>query len=728
MRTVPRWFWLLMAAVLGASALWVSLSVSMMWSTFSAQEQEALGEVLVARVPLLLLCMFFGWGLLAALVWRYIVPLSRSAHWLAEQVLLKLNAQTLGSPIPARPGLDPIISSINQLLEQRQSLRDHSTALVEASSRKLEQERSRLAALMAELQQSVVVCNAEGRVLLFNQRARMQFKALSTAPSLAGGAELLGLGRSIYSALDRRLIAHALENIQARLHKGAASPTAQFVTTSRSGQLLRVLVTPVKEGQSSAKPEASAEGSKLSGFMLMLDNVTRDFERDTQRDQLWLGLTDSSRAGLNTLKSQIEALAQAASSETHRAQVLASMQEVVSTLSEKMRDATTQANAGIQTRWPLENMLGSDFLQACERRLTATLCLKVSVTQPDQGLWLRLDSFSMLMAVHYLSARLQDEYGMKQVELRLAADSDELASIDLIWTGQALSTETAMSWEMDAMQLEGETQALSVREVVQRHGGRFWFERERVRHQAFFRFLLRVTSAEEEATDEGLSTQDSRPEFYDFDLFDHSPATRSLDDTPLSELAYTVFDTETTGLHPSAGDEIIQIGATRISGGKLRRAESFEQLIDPVRSIPEAGIPIHGITPEMVRGKPRIAAVLPAFHTFARETVLVAHNAAFDMRFLQLKQAMTGVVFDQPVLDTLLLSAVVHPNQESHRLEAITERFNIQVTNRHTALGDALVTAEVFLRLIPLLNAQGIVSLRQAREAAQATYFARLKY
>jgi DNA polymerase-3 subunit epsilon len=302
------------------------------------------------------------------------------------------------------------------------------------------------------------------------------------------------------------------------------------------------------------------------------------------------------------------------------------------------------------------------------------------------------------------------------------------AHLDLVWTGPSMSTETVLNWEAEPMKIGPESSPLSVRDVVQRHGGEFWFERERVRHQTFFRFLLPLAGAQEQLDPASLLHGDSRPEYYDFDLFQSSESTRALDERPLAELAYTVFDTETTGLNPSEGDEIIQIGATRIVGGKLRRQECFEQLVDPQRDIPAAGIPIHGITPEMVQGQPRIDSVLPAFHTFAQDTVLVAHNAAFDMRFLQLKEARTGVRFEQLVLDTLLLSAAVHPNQESHGLEAIAERLGVTVLGRHTALGDAMVTAEVFLKLLPLLQAAGIHTLGQAREAAQKTFYARVQY
>jgi DNA polymerase III subunit epsilon len=399
-------------------------------------------------------------------------------------------------------------------------------------------------------------------------------------------------------------------------------------------------------------------------------------------------------------------------------------------LSLRIGDLEAGSADSLKTRWPLEDMLGGDFVTAALRRIEAAASMPASTAEVDGALWLRVESFSLMQALVYLAGRLSEEFGVRFVQLRLqpAAGSPGKAWLDLIWSGQAMSTETVMSWEMDAMKVGGDTLGLTVRDVVERHNGAFWFERERVRHQAFFRMLLPLANPQDPLDAAAFVRSESRPEYYDFDLFKTTEQTRSMDDRLLSELSYTVFDTETTGLNPSEGDEIIQVGAARIVNQKLLRQECFEQLVNPLRHIPAASIPIHGIRPEMVIGQPSIDKVLPAFHAFAQDTVLVAHNAAFDMRFLQLKEQQTGVVFQQPVLDTLLLSAVIHPNQDSHRLEAIAERFNVTIVGRHTALGDAMVTAEVFLKLIPLLAEQGIHTLGQARDAAQKTFYARVRY
>lgn len=202
----------------------------------------------------------------------------------------------------------------------------------------------------------------------------------------------------------------------------------------------------------------------------------------------------------------------------------------------------------------------------------------------------------------------------------------------------------------------------------------------------------------------------------------------SLLDRPLDSLIYTAFDTETTGLQPGNGDEIIQIGALHVVDGHIQADQAFEALIDPQRPINPESEKIHGISSDMLTGKPTITAVLPRFHKFCAGSVLLGHNVAFDMRFLQIKESTTGIVFDQPVVDTLLLSAVAYPNQVHHSLESSMALLGVEIEHRHSAYSDAVATAQVFIKLVPLLAERGIITLGQAIEASKKTPYARLSY
>ena len=103
----------------------------------------------------------------------------------------------------------------------------------------------------------------------------------------------------------------------------------------------------------------------------------------------------------------------------------------------------------------------------------------------------------------------------------------------------------------------------------------------------------------------------------------------------------------------------------------------------------------------------------------------MGHNVAFDMAFLAAAGRRTGVRLDAPLLDTLLIDGVVHPDHERHSLEVMADRLGVSLVGRHTALGDALLTGEVFLRLLPLLGAHGVRTLGELRAAAARTAQAR---
>ncbi|MCX7148218.1 MAG: exonuclease domain-containing protein [Rhodocyclales bacterium] len=695
-------------------------AVEVIGSGLEGQEQALLASLLERRFGAVLMivfvaCIFLFLMLRAAHEFLVVLP-ARAA----EEAGTMLKEPTTRLTMQGSRELQALVAAVNRVAERHQTQEEEIGARIRAANAAAEADRNRFAVLMSELAQGVIVCNPDGRVLLYNRRARALF-----AGSSGQGMAALGLGRSIYGIFDRHLIAYALENIDTRRRTHR-----HFVAVSESGRLLRVLVAPIPEAGSVTASGAEAGAAHgLSGYMTMIEDMTETFDSESTRDQLLQELTESSRGPVGNLRAAAETLHDYAdmSAEEHR-RFLAVVRDEAEGLAGRVESAARRYAAVLKSRWPLEEMLGSDLLMAARRRIADRCPVQVSLDDIDAGVWIKVDGFSLLQAMTYLAARLHDEYQIRDLKLRLSQEG-EMAHIDLIWSGVFMSTETVMAWELDPMTVAGESSPLTVRDVVERNGGEVWFQRNHASYLAFFRFLLPAVSAQEAASAvAGSAMADSRPEFYDFDLFKGEETDLALDDRLLAQITYTVFDTETTGLEPSEGDEIIQIGAVRIVNRRLLRHESFDQLVDPQRTLPVKSAKIHGITADMLAGQPSIDSVLPIFRSYVADTVLVAHNAAFDMRFLELKEAGTGICFDRPVLDTFLLSAVLFPNQESHRLEEIAQRLGVSVLGRHTAIGDAIVTAEIFLKMLPLLADKGIRTLGAAREASEKTYHARIRY
>jgi DNA polymerase III subunit epsilon len=670
-----------------------------------------------AIVALLLLLAPLAF-ILQALFRRYVDAPRALSHDL--RIMLTANP-THRSPPRGSAEMKKLASEVNAIAEARFGLQQEIDQRIREANARLEEERNRLAALMTELAQSVVVCNVEGRILLYNARAMRLLRKPLEGQVIGKGPSLVGLGRSVFAIFDRNLIIHALETVQDRLRQDAQSPIAHFVTSAPSGALVRVQMAPVLSG------EGGTAGSAITGFVLVLEDITRRTEAGNRRDRLLQTLTQGTRASLGSVRAAVETIiAFPDMSSDERNRFLGVIGDEARQLTARLDASVDEFADSLRTEWPLEEMRGADLIAAARRRIEAKTGLLTKLEAVDEAVWLKVDSYSLMQAVAYLASRLGDEFKIRELRFGLAAEG-ALAHLDLIWSGAPLGTETTMAWQTDAMELGDEPSPLTLKEIIERHNGEIWYQIHKPSQREIFRIALPVAHPEESPWSAAAAAE-SRPEFYDFDLFHQRRQTPEQDDRPLASLAYTVFDTETTGLSPSGGDEIVSLGAVRIVNGRLLAHEVFEQLVDPRRAMPAEASRITGIDAAMLDGQPTLAQVLPAFHEFCADTVLIAHNASFDMRFLRLKEEATGVRFDHPVLDTLLLSAVIHPDFELHSLEAIVARMGVNPIGRHTALGDAIMTGEAFLRMLPLLAEQGIRTLGEARAASEKTYYARLKY
>lgn len=711
--------WAFALAVFAGTVLLVTADLAPeQWAAVTPVAVErAIPAAIIATVLLLPAGFVLG-----ALFRRHVV----AARQLSEDARVMLMANPAHrAPERGAIELQRLARDLNDFAAVREKLEREVESRVREANARLEQERNRLAALMSELAQSVIVCNVEGRILLYNARAlRLLRKPGETGGDVGGDHTLVGLGRSVFAIFDRSIIGHALDTLRESVRADADSPVANFVTTAPAGQLVRVQMAPIRGVPSD---DSNAGDDAITGFVLVLDDITRRIEAGQRRDLLLQTLTQGTRASLGSIRAAVETVASfPGMNKEEQARFIAIIGEEASRLTGRLDRAVSESADSLRSEWPLEDMRGADLIAAARRRIETRAGLPTKLESVDESVWLRVDSYSLLQGITYLARRLRDEFGIREVRFNLEA-ADALAHLDLIWTGAPLGSETTMAWQTDALQQGGEASPLTLKDIIERHGGEIWYQIHKPSHRAFFRIAVPITRPEEAARG-STRTTGSRPEFYDFDLFHQPGQTPELDKRELASLSYTVFDTETTGLDPSGGDEIASIGAVRIVNGRLLRQEMFEQLVNPQRPMSAEALAITGLDDVVLATQPRLGEILPAFAQFCEDTVLVAHNAAFDMRFLRLKEDATGVRFTQPVLDTLLLSAVLHPNLAANQLEAIAERMGVSRIGRHTALGDAIMTAEVFLRMIPLLADRGICTLGEARAASQQTYQARLEY
>jgi DNA polymerase-3 subunit epsilon len=211
-----------------------------------------------------------------------------------------------------------------------------------------------------------------------------------------------------------------------------------------------------------------------------------------------------------------------------------------------------------------------------------------------------------------------------------------------------------------------------------------------------------------------MATQQDLPQAATSDTSE-APVQTTTDEvgTPLGEVTFVVVDLETTGYSPK-DCSITEIGAVKVRGGE--RLGEFQTLVNPGVPIPEFITVLTGITDTMVAPAPPVGAALAAFLEFAAGCVLVAHNAPFDLSFLQAACATTGLVWPAPqVIDTVRLARHVVSREEARdrKLATLAKLFRSPVAPDHRALADARATVDVLHGLVERVGSLGVTSLEE---------------
>ncbi len=570
--------------------------------------------------------------------------------------------------------LAPAAASVTRhLSETRNAL----TEAVQRETTRLAQEKERLEALLSDVPVGVLLCTADHQLAFYNGQA----------VELLGSAHAPGLDRRVFDYLNQPPIAHAYDRLLATEDPDAASDL--LCSTKAEGRVLAARMRLLSEGEDhhlSARP----------GYVLTLRDVSGDMASHAQREQLMDELFDRIRRPAAALQSLIGVLTaddgpapgperdrvrEAANSEAHH-------------LSAAIHEFFERHEANRADWWPLAMIRASDLGQAVAARVAAEGGAILPVTA---GLMLRCEGFEMVALLAGLVRKLT---GRRDFRLEITEDGPG-ALIALEWEGAPVPIAELEGW-LD-QPLDVGLEDVTGHRVLTTHAAEIWPEKlgdTRARLCIPLREARHVTKRPKPVP---------RAVVYDFDLLSRERVAE-IADTPLTDLTYVVFDTETTGLLPTEGDEIVQIAAVRIVNGRRIDTEVFDTLVDPKRPIPPGSTEVHGISNAMVEGAPDIAKVGRDFHRFAEGAVLIAHNAPFDMEFLHRKEVAIGERFDHPILDTVLLSAVVFGQSESHTLDALTHRLGITIPEeaRHTAIGDTVATADAFLKMLPALQARGL--------------------
>ncbi len=671
-----------LVAILLVGAVWVALDYG------AAADAALRGPIMLYAFVATLIFSTFAYGAWRIIRNRLLRPVTSIANDI--RTLIETKQLERGLRAPDEHWLDGLPEAVSMLVDELRGARRDTVRAIASATARMEQEKGWLEVILLELiREGVIVCSSDHRILLYNKSAARLFRRHNA----------LGLGRSLLDVVADEPVRHALERLSYRLESRSRDLSTKFVCASRDASMMLQMRIALIIDQT----------GKPSGYVLTAEDIGTTLTQLERSDSVRRAVTQDLREPIASLRAAAENLITFEDIDANQRHTFYDIILKQSTsLSEHLESVAGAYDAGPVGQWPMTEIHSLDLFKCMARVLQDTVNVNLEVVGENR--WLMSESHSLMQVLTYLVNRIKEQTNTSDFKIEAGAEGQK-SFIELSWQGPVVSDAILGDW---LEQTVPGLASITAGQVLEQHGGEPWSRKQD--GKAVLRIPLQTPAAVPEEADD--DTLPPRPEFYDFDLMYAQPIDAALSGRSLKELTFVVFDTETTGLRPTSGDRIIEISAVRVTGGRVLTGETFDTLVNPERPIPKDSIRFHGITDEDVAGQPAIKEVLPQFHEFAGDAVLVAHNAAFDIKFLKVNEKEAGVSFENPVLDTLLLSLLIEGDAEDHSLEGICERLHITIEDRHRALGDALATAHVLVVLLERLATKNITTFGQLMQAS----------
>ena len=559
-------------------------------------------------------------------------------------------------------------------------------------SRDLESRRERLEAILLSLEEGVLVCDERARIVFYNPAARLAFH----------NNPALGIGRSLHLLCAPAPLEAALQILRRRRVRqpgeGDREGDVSFVCTAVNGIVLscRMRLLPELPGLSWS-------------FLFVCEDISGEADARGRSEDVLRAAVKAMRAPLTGLGLSAESLELLPDLDApDRAALERTIAEDARRVVAQFEVVAREVEGLASPRYVIRDVYVEDLVAFVAQRLGET---GLRLTMIGDPLWVRADVQALLFLLEFFALGIRRFCGVEALEVETLL-GDRQVYFNFCWQGRAVPQAEIHGWMNSPAEPLG---AHTVAEVLERLGSEVWSQPHETPGFATLRFPLPSSPGQWATPARPLP---SRPVYVDVSGPPEEVPAADWERLPLEHAHFVVFDTETTGLAPLAGDEIVSLAGVKIVERGIVLGETFDRLVDPGRPIPESSTRFHGITDEKVVGRPRIEEVLRDFHAFVGDAVLVGHNGAFDLRFVRLKEQGAGVHFRGPVLDTLALSRYLHDHTPAHSLDAVARRVGVEVRDRHTALGDALITAQVLLKFLYLLQERGVTTLGRAFEVS----------